>query len=343
MAQRFDQRRLETVGDPVAIAEQVRTFFSRGLFSVSPSGVLAYRSGAGARRQLVWYDRQGRIAGHPGESADYQDVALSPDGSRAAFSRTTQSTGRQIWILDFARRIQNLFSQAEGARAPVWSPDGRHLAFGSRGGEIYVQEVNGSSNAVRLYESQSDGRPSDWSRDGRFVIIYEPLSPYDLAALPDPLRAGTHQRIRATPDTSTNSAKMHGQLSPDGRYLAYTSNESGRAEVYVSPFLPAEGLTGKWLVSSNGGSQPRWRGDGKEIFYLDPGHTMMAVDIATQPGFHAATPHSLFPSPAIGGNQTLFQYDVSRDGKRFLLIGPVEGSASEPATVVLNWEAGHKK
>jgi Tol biopolymer transport system component/predicted Ser/Thr protein kinase len=340
MAQRFDQRRLETAGDPVPVAEQVGTYLTRGLFSVSPTGVLAYRSGAGSLRQLVWYDRQGKIAGHPGERADYIDVALSPDGSRAAYSRSTQRTGRQIWILDFARGIQSSFT-FQGARAPVWSPDGRHLAFGSQGGEVYVQEVNGSPNASPVYAAQG-AVPSDWSRDGRFLLVHQPLISYDFAAIPDPLRAGAHQPIPAIPTNST-FLETHGQLSPDGRYLAYSSNESGRAEVYVCPFLPAGGHAGKWLVSSNGGSQPRWRGDGKEIFYIDPGHAVMAVDTATQPEFRAATPRSLFTSPGLGGSQALFEYDVTRDGKRFLMIGAPEGAVSEPATVVLDWEALLKK
>jgi len=341
MARPFDQRRLETAGDPVPIVEQVGTVLSRGFFSVSPTGVLAYRSGVGALLQLVWYDRQGKIVGHSGERADYQDVALSPDGCRAAYSRSTQSTGRQIWILDLARGIQNRFTfQAQGARSPVWSPDGRHLAFGSQGGgEVYVQEVNGSTNAVPVYASQGAG-PSDWSHNGRFLIISQPLNRYDLAAIPDPLRAGTHQAI---PVANSTFSEMHGQVSPDGRYFAYTSNESGQAEIYVCPFPPGDGHSDKWLVSSGGGTQPRWRGDGKEIFYLDPGHRMMAADVSTPPGFESSTPRPLFTSPAISGDQLLFQYDVTRDGKRFLMIGPLEGAVTEPATMVLNWEALLKK
>jgi Tol biopolymer transport system component len=343
MAQGFDQRRLEPTGDPVPIAEQVSSAYSRGFFSVSSAGVLAYRSSAGAVRQLVWYDRQGKIAGHPGEQADYLDVALSPDESRAAYSRSTPGTGRQIWILDFARAIQNRVTfEAQNVLSPVWSPDGRHLAFSSQvDGEIYVQEVNNSSNPPPIYANRG-ARPSGWSHDGRFLIFHQPLSEYDLAAIPDPLRPGAHQLIPAIPSAGRSSSQMHGQFSPDGRYVAFTSYQAGRTEIYVSPFPPGDG-TRKWLVSSNGGFQPRWRGDGKEIFYLSPRHAVMAVDVATQPEFRAATPRSLFTSPSLGGNQPLFQYDVSRDGKRFLMIAPVEGALTEPATVVLNWESLLKK
>jgi Tol biopolymer transport system component len=281
------------------------------------------------------------VLGRPGEPSDYLDIALSPDGTHAAYSRTTQSAGRQIWILDFARGIQNRFTfQPQGARSPVWSPDGRYLAFGSQGGrDTFVQEVNGSATAVPIYSSQGAG-PSDWSRDGRYLIIAQPLNRYDLAAIPDPLGKGAHESI---PIADSTFSEMHGQVSPDGRYFAYTSNESGQFEVYVRPFPPGDGRGGKWLVSSGGGSQPRWRGDGKEIFYLDSGHRMMAADVSTEPGFKTATPHPLFTSAAISGNQVLFQYDVTRDGKRFLLISPLEGGLAEPATVVLNWEALLKK
>jgi Tol biopolymer transport system component len=202
-----------------------------------------------------------------------------------------------------------------------------------------VQEVGGSGNAVSVYSTQGAGA-SDWSHDGRFLVIFQPLNRYDLAAIPDPLRAGTHDAI---PVADSTFSEMHGQVSPNSRFIAYTSNESGQPEIYVRPFPPGDGRTGKWLVSSNGGAMPRWRGDGKEIYYLDSGHRMMAADVSTHPAFQAATPHPLFTSPAINGNQMLFQYDVTRDGKRFLLIGPTEGSVTEPATIVLNWEAGLKK
>jgi Tol biopolymer transport system component len=181
---------------------------------------------------------------------------------------------------------------------------------------------------------------NDWSPDGRFMLINQPTNRYDLFAILDPLQPGTHQAVAVADSTFS---EMHGQISPDSRFVAYTSNESGRAEVYVRPFPPGDGRTGKWLVSYNGGTQPRWRGDGKELYYLDAGHTIMATDISTQPGFRAGTPHALFTSPAISGNQTLFQYDVTRDGKRFLVIGPIEGAVAEPTTVVLDWQAAVKK
>jgi Tol biopolymer transport system component len=131
---------------------------------------------------------------------------------------------------------------------------------------------------------------------------------------------------------------LHGQVSPDGRWIAYDSNESGRTEVYIRPFPPGEGRSGKWMVSSSGGMQPRWRGDGKELFYLDPAHTLMAVDVNAASTFEFTTPHPLFATPPISGNYVLNQYDVTPDGKRFLMIEPMQGAQSAPATVVLNWE-----
>jgi Tol biopolymer transport system component len=341
MAQPFDQRSMQLVGDPVPIAEQVGTVLSRGFFSVSPTGVLAYRGGAGAVLQLVWYDRQGKVLGRPGEPADYLDVALSPDNSRLAYSRSTQSAGRQIWIFDLARGIQSRFTfESQGARSPVWSPDGRYLAFASQSGkDFYLKDVNAAGNAVPVYPGHASIMDS-WSPDGRFLVFNQPTNRYDLLALPDPLGSTRQQPVVIADSTFS---EMHGQVSPDSRFIAYTSNESGLSEVYVRPFPPGDGRTGKWLVSANGGMQPRWRGDGKELFYLDPGHTLMAVDVSLQPGFQVGTPHPLFTSPAISGNQTLYQYDAARDGSRFLMIGPLEGTVSAPATIVLNWETGLKK
>lgn len=338
MAQPFDSSRMESAGEAVPIAEHVGTALSRAFFSVSPAGVLAYRGGSGAVTQLTWHDRQGHLlarAGEPGDY-DYQDIALSPDGSRVAYSRATQSAGRQIWILDLARAVQSRFTFVpDGARGPVWSPDGRYLAFGSQTrGALYRKQVNSSEDAQLLFQA-AGVTANHWSRDGRYLVFNQASGRGDLTAIANPSGAGT-----ATPIVIANSefSESHGQVSPDSRWLAYDSNESGRPEIYVIPFPPGDGRTGKSLVSSNGGSEPRWRADGTELYYLDPSHSLMAVDVSTQPTFQAATPQRLFSAGAISNDALLFQYDVARDGKRFLMISPVEGAISAPATVVLNWD-----
>ncbi len=337
MAQPFDSSRMELAGEAVPIVEHVGTTLSRAFFSVSLAGTLAYRGSGGAVTQLTWYDRQGHLvarAGGPG-GHDYQDIALSPDGSRVAYSRDTQEAGRQIWILDVARGVQRRFTFLPGgARGPVWSPDGRYLAFGSQIHDaLYRKEVNASGYAQFLFRAAA-GAPDDWSRDGRYLVFNQVSGRGDLDAIANPSGAGG-----ATPIAIANSefSERHGQVSPDSRWIAYDSDESGRPEIYVMPFPPGDGRTGKSLVSSNGGSEPRWRADGKELYFLDPNHSLMAVDVSTQPTFQAATPQRLFSPASFANDAFFFQYDVARDGKRFLMISPVEGAIPAPATVVLNW------
>ena len=340
VAQPFNPARLETTGEAVPVVEGVGTYLTRALFSVSPAGVLAWRGGGGANLQFTWYDRQGRVLGHPGEPGDYQDVALSPDGSRLAYNRPTQAALRQIWILDLAHGIQTRFTfETQGARSAVWSPDGRYLAYSSLGGQIYIKETGSGGNSELAY-----GGPvsvvDDWSRDGRFLLFnHQPSGSFDIAALTNP--AGGERKtipVANSPFTESNA-----QVSPDSHWVAYSSNESGRSEIYVRPFPPGGGREGKWLVSSTGGFQPRWRGDGKEVYYLDLNHALMAVDVSSGAAFQSTTPHALFRAPGIGGNTLLMQYDVTRDGKRFVLIAPPDGAQAAPATVVLNWQAGLKK
>jgi hypothetical protein len=160
-------------------------------------------------------------------------------------------------------------------------------------------------------------------------------------ALQDPLNSGGRKVI----PVANNEAftESHGQVSPDSRWVAYDSNESGKAEVYVQPFPPGQGRTGKWLISTDGGLQPRWRGDGKELYYLSNDRRMMVVDVKAASAFEAGTPRSLFSTPPMNTNAVLGQYDVTRDGKRFLLIAPSLSAASIPATVVLNWRTGLKQ
>jgi Tol biopolymer transport system component len=340
MAQPFDDRRLETTGEPVPVAEHIGTSVSRAFFSASPAGVLAWRGGGGVQ-QLGWYNRDGQFLGRAGDPADYHDVALSPDGTRVAFSRGTQGAGLQIWILDLARGVQTRVTFLhESVRSPVWSPDGRYLAFSSLSGRsLYVQVVNAAGSAEPVFEGPVTA-VNHWSPDGRYLLFTQAPNGSDLMALSNPSSGGERKAI---PVANSEATEWHGQASPDSRFVAYESNESGTSEVYLRPFPPGDERAAKWLVSSNGGAQPRWRGDGKELYYIDPGHTVMAVDVNTQATPPAGTPHRLFTPPAINYLQLMFQYDVTRDGKRFLIIGPMEGAVMEPATVVLNWEEGLRK
>jgi len=335
VAQPFDVGRLETTGEAVPVVEDVGTFLTRALFSVSAAGVLAWRGGGGAGLQFTWYDRQGRVLSRVGEPGDYQDVALSPDGSRLAYNRPTQAAQRQIWILDLARGIQTRFTfDAHAARSPVWSPDGRYLAYSSMGGEIYTKETGSGGNPELVFPGPVSV-VDDWSRDGRFLLFnHQSSGSFDIAAVTNP--SGGERKTIAV--ANSPFAEENAKVSPDSRWVAYSSNESGRNEIYVRPFPPGGRRQGKWLVSSAGGLQPLWRGDGKEMYYLDLTHAVMAVDVSSAgDAFRSGTPHALFQATGIGGNTLLHQYDVSRDGKRFVLISPPEGAQSAPATVELDW------
>jgi Tol biopolymer transport system component len=183
---------------------------------------------------------------------------------------------------------------------------------------------------------------NDWSLDGRYLLYTARPKSLDLFALPDPLGTGERKPIPVANSERFNETQ--GQFSPDGRWVAYASDESGRYEIYVVPFPPGDGRTGKIPVSSAGGRQPRWRADGKELYYLGGDARVMAVATQTDPTFQAATPHALFRSSTIvNAAYTEYRYDVTRDGKKFLMVNGLVGEPSSPVTVVLNWETGLKK
>jgi Tol biopolymer transport system component len=341
VAQAFDDRSLKSVGEPVPVADSIANSLTRAFFSVSANGVLFYRSGGGPSRQLNWHDRDGKVVGRAGEPGDFQDVSLSPDGARAAYSQAASGGNRQIKVLDFARGTSTLLtSTPEGARSPVWSRDGKQILYASiRGNGLYVTESNGSGRVTPLAREGGNKLPTDWSRDGRHIVCTEASATgLDILAYSDPLGAsGTRIPIAVAPAIETQ-----GQLSPDGKWIAYASNAGGRYEVYVQPFPSDSNGAGRLLISSAGGVQPRWRGDGRELFYLATDRKLMAIDIKTEPTFEAGAPHRLFDTLVAPAN-TVLTYAVTNDGKRFLLVEPAAGEAVSPATVVLNWQQMLKK
>jgi Tol biopolymer transport system component len=336
LAQPFDERRMETTGEGVPIAEQVGSSITRALFSVSANGVLAFRAGGAASSQLTWFDRQGQVLGQAGAPDDYQDPSISPDGTHLAYIRPTQGSVREIWILDIAHSIHTrLTFVPDGARGPQWSPDGRRIAFSSSSGpEVYIQDVANAGAAEQVFQAGAANTITDWSPDGRYLVSTLTAHTFDVMALP--LATGGDRKL--LPIADSQSAEMHGRVSPDSRWIAYDSTESGRTEVYVRPFPPGDGRTGKWMVSPNGGQQARWRGDGGELIYLAPDRNLMAVDVKTQPVFQSGTPHALFPIPVQVGQNLMSIYDATRDGKRFVFITPSQAAATSPATIVVNWE-----
>jgi len=346
MAQPFDLKALHTVGEAVPVVEHVETFLNNGtgVFSVSAAGLLAYQTGTGTvGRQLTWFDRTGKTMGTVGEPRQYYHIELSPDGKRLA--ATSAGAGNlDLWTYDLARGLPTRLTFDPAAEVTaVWSADGRTLAFNSNrkgGTDLYRKPSNGSGAEELLYADDRDKNPTSWSRDGRFLLYHTTGGEQgpDLFVLPlIPERPGAP--LKPVPFLQTKFAESWGQFSPDGRWVAYTSNESQQVEVYVAPFSrPTE----KHQISTGGGLKPRWRQDGKEIFYQTPGGQLMAAEVRIgEETVEVGAVHALFGG--IPGGY-FYLYDVSADGQRILAAVPAGSQKGpEPVTLVLNWAAGLKK
>ena len=353
MAQPFDAGRLELTGEPVAMNERA----SVAGFSAGGRGVLVYETGVALNSaptgliqgQLMWFDREGKAVGTLADPGLYGSLALSPDGKRVAFERVDpQAQNRNIWLYDIARGVATRFTFDQVLDTdPVWSPDGSRVAFNAiRDGpfDLYAKASNFADQDQVLLKSNDYKFPTSWSRDGRFLLYWTLGPPTRIWALPPDGGAADRQPI---PVSSSQFNEAVGRFSPDGRWIAYQSDESGKTEIYVQPFdastaakSPAAGApgVGKWMVSNGGGSSPLWRGDGKELFYLSADGMATAVELNTTGAFQAGVPKPLFKVPA-----GLVNWDVTPDGKRFLFAAPSATSARPSFTVVLNWQAGLKK
>ena len=343
MMQPFDDVRLALTGEPVPVIERVGSFRDTGFFAVSDNDTLVYRT-ANSDLQLAWFDRNGIISGRIGEPGDFRDVALSPDGTRAVASRTNiQDTARaDLWLFDLSGGGATRLTLGTGMVAfPLWSPDGKEIVFTFGHNALRRKLASGEGDEREILRTESGGfvQATGWSPDTRFVTYTATgasTKSLDLLVLP----VDTLKPVRMM---ETGFNEEQGRFSPDGRWLAYVSNQSGVPEVYVRG-VATDNASGSVqvgpsvLVSRRGGSAPRWRGDGRELFFLAANGTMMAVDVAVGPVFKASTPTPLFQTPpgAVVG-------DVTADGKRFLLVAPVGPTAAVPFTVVLNWTASLRR
>jgi Tol biopolymer transport system component len=349
MAQPFDIRNLKLQGEPRRVADHIETMSGGGAvpgatFSASPNGVLAWRHGSNSSESVLqWLDRSGKKLGVVGEAADYSNPSLSSDDRKLAIAiRDPQTKTRDIWIIDLLRgtKTRLTFDPADDMAA-AWSPDGTRIAFTSnRLGQrdIYQKPPDGSGPDDLLLGGKGEDKfVDDWSADGKYLVydthIYHPAGLH-INALP---LAGDRKPV---PLVNTEFISHQGQLSPNGRWLAYRSLEPGGSEVYVQGFtLDSSKPRGKWQISTTGGELPRWRRDGKELFY-HYGSTFFAVDVQTDgASFEAGIPKPLFDAATVTnitvGGSTPFV--VTRDGQRFLVLAPVEKEVSEPLEVLVNW------
>jgi Tol biopolymer transport system component/predicted Ser/Thr protein kinase len=350
LGRRFDPDRLEIAGQPFTVADGVgRTTSGDVAVSVSLAGVLAHAGAFLQRGRLTWFDR----SGHPLDSipteGDYTDFRLSPDDSRLAASLIDPKTNYpDIWLRDLARGSTSRVTSGPMINAsPVWSPDGAKLIFRTnRKGliEFYQKSAFGGGNEepVLPLEAQLPAGtqsinlvPTDWSSDGRNIVysVSEAASGYALWLFP---LAANAKPLRLLGLSSNN---LHANFSPNGRLVAYSSNDTGRFQVYVQT-IPLSDR--KWPVSTNGGYEPRWRGDGGEIYYLSEDRKLMAVPVNAGPSF--GVPKALFQTRVPEGVEAFrTHYVPTRDGRRFLVNTQTGDPAPNPITVVLNWTAGVKK
>ena len=370
VAQRLDLARAALAGEPLTVADGAAIDGNfRSAVSVT-TGLVAYRTGAGTLRQLTWMDRSGTARGTIGDpDATLNEPRVSPNGRRVVVTRRVNGN-EDLWLLDGARVTTRFTFDPARNKRPAWSPDGTRIAFHSdRAGpfDLYQKVTSGAGVEERLVASEQAKGPNSWSADGRFLLYQNqnPQTGSDLWVVPMALREpqGLPEQGRGmvgdrTPSVflKTPFAEAWGAFSPNGRWVAYESNESGRYEVYIRPFVPplvpdsvagtAGGAAGgQWQVSTAGGIHPAWRSDGKELYYLSPAGAMMAAPItvtgATFAPFESA---ALFPTHILGGGVDLSQgrqYDVAPDGR--FLINTVLDSAAAPITLLQNWHPEAKK
>lgn len=349
VAHLFDESSLELKGEPITITDGVTydPSTNRGMFTVSSNGMLVYQTGiANVGSRLIFLDRGGKSVSVASELAEYFYPRLSPDDKRvSSYVWDFQSHNADIWITDFTRGLKTRFTfHATAETHSVWSPDGSRIIFNSTvegPANLYQKATSGAGGEELLLRSDHYKAPCDWSRDGKF-LLYQEFSgtgtQLDLWVLP---LNGDRKPVSFL---QTEFNEGDARFSPDGRWVAYVSDESGQKEIYLRPFQEPDKLSGKaavagkWQVSVSGGDSPRWRRDGKELYYFSSDNRMMAADINVKAGsLEVSHVRPLFEVPSIVQLPTS-DYDVTADGKKFLVNVPFESQNQTPLTLVVNWD-----
>jgi serine/threonine protein kinase/Tol biopolymer transport system component len=334
-----------TTGETQVVADQVgfqpSTYW--GAFSVAENGTVVYNASVGAAFSvLTWYDRAGKESGHVGDVGVLANPTLSPDNSRVAIDITdARANNINVWLSDFKHGTSSRFTfdPAEDV-VGVWSRDGTMVAYraiAAAGVHIFSKQAQGLLPAKSLIDVPDDIVPNSWSTDDKTILCtYQPnTGGSNLVLIPS-------SGGKTLPFLESKANETNGQISPDGKWVAYASNESGDWEIYVTTFPAA---SGKWQVSRGGGIEPRWRGDGKELFYIGPKTTLTAVPVNSEGTFSTGNPTPLFHSQlrAQVSSTDLFNYDVTKDGQRFLVNRYVKPTQVAPLHVVLNATADMRK
>jgi len=340
LAQRFDPKRFTLSAEPTAILTdiQYQPQVLRAVFAVSDDGLLIAQTGSGVVfSQLLWFDRKGNAGGSIGKPDVYGNLSMAPNGRSVAVDKADMaSLNTDVWTYELQREgAKRLTFDPAFDVAAIWSPDASRLVFSSNRSlhvDLYMKNSDGALEEKAIAQDDFNKVANDWSRDGKYILYtrdYTGNSNLWFVTFPE---------LKASPFLKAVSLVRNGQFSPDGKWVAYASNETGKWEIYVTSFPEPRG---KWQVSTGGGEQPRWRGDGKELFYLSSDRKMMAAPVTTGANFDAGTPGALFqttPRQPISTNDQ-FVYDVSMDGQRFLVNTEVKQTETAPMSIVLNWPA----